>query len=170
MSKGEVASCWSHRKSSHLDCTGSYTKKSMGIKITTDHLNHYESHHNNHNKGYSNKSTVSRAITFGAPLSKDKMDKIYRDEMESIRWTDRNKWGFDFYAGRPNSPASSSRSHSPSPSPTDKSAKFDWKKSSSGDSLGYSYYGYKSKSSSNSSLNSCYSYKSTQTTSSSFKK
>lgn len=166
MSSAEVSGPWSKSSSKSSSSSGHYTsKKTMGMRIQTDH--HHQS--NYHNSYSSLKSPVSRAITFGSPLSRDKMDKVMRDEMESIRWRDKSKWGFDFYAERPISPSSSSNSsRTPSPSPTEKSSfsKYEWKKNSS-ESLGYSYYGFKATSSSNTS---CFNYKSTQTMSSSFKK
>lgn len=83
-----------------------------------------------------NKSSVSRAITFGSPLSRDKVHKLVRDQMDSMRCLDRAKWGFDFYNEKQTN-----------------DSKYEWKKSSSNDargsdSLNYSFYAYKHSSSS----------------------
>lgn len=77
------------------------------------------------------KSNVSRAITFGSPLSRDKVHKLVREQMDAIRAFDRAKWGFDFHTERPTS-----------------DSKYEWKKSPSADSRkadphNYSFYAYK---------------------------
>lgn len=81
-------------------------------------------------KNAGHKSSVSRAITFGSPLSRDKVHKLVRDQMDSMRCLDRAKWGFDFYSEKATS-----------------DSKYEWKKSSSDgrstDSLNYSFYAYK---------------------------
>lgn len=80
------------------------------------------------------KSSVSRAITFGSPTSSDKVSKFMRDQLETIRWYDRQRWGFDFVSEMP---SNSGSSH------------YEWKKkscsqvSSSATSGDYSFYGFK---------------------------
>lgn len=77
------------------------------------------------------KSPVSRAITFGSPLCRDKVHKLVREQMDAIRAFDRAKWGFDFHSERPTS-----------------DSKYEWKKSDprSNDQNKYSYYAYKNSS------------------------
>ena len=74
------------------------------------------------------KSPVSRAITFGTPLSRDKVHKLVREQMEHMSWCDRAKWGFDFLNEKPTN-----------------DSKYEWKKSGSDsrDHLNYSFYAYK---------------------------
>ncbi|KAI1301339.1 hypothetical protein HDE_03370 [Halotydeus destructor] len=52
------------------------------------------------------KSSVSRAITFGSPKQRQASatnqasadnSKCAREHFEASRWSDRSKWGFDFY-------------------------------------------------------------------------
>lgn len=125
--------------------------------------NHSHNNHNNNSKNYfgnnnssSNKTSdlirgypshtkqnpVSRAITFGSPVSKSKMNKMVREQMDQMRCYDKAKWGFDFYNERPASSCSNSSSSS------NDSNKYDWKKSTSkdggrSDSMGYTFYGFK---------------------------
>jgi hypothetical protein len=77
------------------------------------------------------KSGVARAITFGSPLSRDKVHKLVREQMDAIRAFDRAKWGFDFHSERPTS-----------------DSKYDWKKVTSDSrtdphSNSYSLFSYK---------------------------
>ena len=95
----------------------------------------------------SKSSSVSRAITFGSPISREKVNKMVREQMDQMRFCDRAKWGFDFYSERPASSCSNSSSSS-------SESKYEWKKSShegKTDKLGYTFYGLKKSSSSSSS-------------------
>lgn len=47
------------------------------------------------------KSAASRAITFGSPKSSHKVAAFVNDQFESVRWSDRNRWDFDFHSERP---------------------------------------------------------------------
>ena len=74
------------------------------------------------------KSPVSRAITFGSPIRRDKLSIFVKEQMESLRLMDKKRWNYDFTKDRPGSPNSN----------------YEWKKSDErSDSLGYSYYGFK---------------------------
>lgn len=77
----------------------------------------------------SSKAPVSRAITFGSPISSKKMDNNYhlvRDQMDQMRICEKSRWGFDFFNETPLS-----------------SSKYDWKKNSSDSLSSYSYIGTK---------------------------
>lgn len=99
------------------------------------------------------KAPLSRAITFGSPISNKKMSnyQLVRDQMDQVRICEKSKWGFDFFNETPLS-----------------SSKYDWKKKSD-DSLsswtGYKKCDYKNNSSSPySSKNSSYENLSSKTT------
>ena len=106
----------------------------------------------------SSKAPVSRAITFGSPVSSKKISNHHfmRDQMEEIRDCQRSRWGFDFYTETPLS-----------------SSKYDWKKKSNDSLSSYCYIGTKkcdynnNPSSGSSSKNSSYENLSKTTTTSS---
>lgn len=102
---------------------------------------HHHSKPSNHVK-----SPVSRAITFGSPICREKVNKFVKEQMESLRLMDKKRWNYDFTKDRPGSPGSN----------------YEWKKSDErSDPLGYSFYGLK---------NSTKSAQITSSTTSSFKK
>lgn len=97
-------------------------------------------------RSISSKSPVSRAITFGSPVSSKKMSnyQLVRDQMDQMRICDKSRWGFDFFTETPLG-----------------SSKYDWKqKKGSSDSLNssssYSYIGCKKCNKSPSSKNNSY--------------
>lgn len=91
------------------------------------HHNHHGHHHHHASKGQV-KSPVSRAITFGSPLSREKVSKFMKEQMDSLRLMDKKRWNYDFCKDRPGSPGSN----------------YEWKKGDERtDSLGYSFYGFK---------------------------
>lgn len=101
----------------------------------------------------SSKAPVSRAITFGSPISSKKMNNNYqivRDQMDQMRIFEKSKWGFDFFNEAPLS-----------------SSKYDWKKKSDDSLSSYSYIGYKNNTSQPGSKNSSYENLSKTTTTSS---
>jgi len=160
---------WSSHRAIDTHSKGSCKYMQQNAKNHAIADSHYQ---RNHHQPASWKSSVSRAITFGSPTSSEKVSKFMRDQFETMRYCDRNKWNFDFYSEKP---ASSKSGHS----------SYDWKKSmsnsnssmssstssvSSSSSSDYSFYGYKQSNSfkhstsGNSSSSGNSSYKSYQST------
>lgn len=100
---------WSSSGST-FDREPSYHKSSLDIRTITS------------------KAPVSRAITFGSPISNKKMTnhQLMRDQMDQVRICEKSKWGFDFFNETPLS-----------------SSKYDWKKKSDDSLSSYSYIGCK---------------------------
>lgn len=90
-------------------------------------VNSLQYHH--HSKAASHvKSPVSRAITFGSPICREKVNIFAKEQMEALRMIDKKRWNYDFTKDRPGSP----------------NANYEWKKSDErSDPLGYSFYGCK---------------------------